>query len=138
MDHVKGWDYERRLKQLLDLFRIRDLSQSVANLSGGEKKRLALALVLLDEPELLILDEPTNHPGYRNDRVAGKIPCPVKSYPFNGNARPVFFLDRVCNRILEIDNGQLFTIFRGITDTFSGKSGTGKNWSKRRLTEQGN
>ncbi|MDX2415676.1 MAG: ATP-binding cassette domain-containing protein, partial [Bacteroidales bacterium] len=61
MDRVDAWDYERRLKQLLDLFRITDTTQGVSSLSGGEKKRLALALVILDEPDLLILDEPTNH-----------------------------------------------------------------------------
>ena len=61
MDRVDAWDYERRLKLLLDLFRITDTSQKVSRLSGGEKKRLALDLVLLDEPDLLVLDEPTNH-----------------------------------------------------------------------------
>jgi len=60
MDRLHAWDYDRRLRQLLDLFRITQTSQKVSSLSGGEKKRLAMALVLLDEPDFLILDEPTN------------------------------------------------------------------------------
>jgi ATP-binding cassette subfamily F protein uup len=61
MDALNAWDYQRRLEQLLTRFNITDLHRMVGTLSGGEKKRLALALTLLDDPELLILDEPTNH-----------------------------------------------------------------------------
>jgi ATP-binding cassette subfamily F protein uup len=107
MDRVQGWDYDRRLKQLLDLFRITDLSQNVASLSGGEKKRLALALVLLDEPEFLILDEPTNHLDI--DMIEW-----LEKYLSGSNLTLLmvthdrYFLDRVCNRILELDKGKLF------------------------------
>ncbi|MDA3824100.1 MAG: ABC-F family ATP-binding cassette domain-containing protein [Bacteroidales bacterium] len=107
MDRVQGWDYDRRLKLLLDLFRITDTAQNVASLSGGEKKRLALALVLLDEPEFLILDEPTNHLDI--DMIEW-----LEKYLSQANLTLLmvthdrYFLDRVCNRILELDKGKLF------------------------------
>ncbi len=107
MDHAKAWDYERRLKQLLDLFRITNTSQMVSSLSGGEMKRLALALVLLDEPELLILDEPTNHLDI--DMIEW-----MERYLSTTNLTLLmvthdrYFLDRVCNRIMELSQGQLY------------------------------
>lgn len=107
MDLSNAWDYERRLKQLLDLFRITNTSQMVGSLSGGEKKRLALALVLLDEPELLILDEPTNHLDI--DMIEW-----LENYLSTTNLTLLmvthdrYFLDRVCNRIMELSQGQLY------------------------------
>lgn len=61
MEHEKAWDYERRAKQILSQLKIRDFNQQVKYLSGGQLKRVALANVLITEPDLLILDEPTNH-----------------------------------------------------------------------------
>ncbi|MCK5134919.1 MAG: ABC-F family ATP-binding cassette domain-containing protein [Bacteroidales bacterium] len=107
MDRVQAWDYDRRLKQLLDLFRITDTSQNVSSLSGGEKKRLALALVLLDEPEMLILDEPTNHLDI--DMIEW-----LERYLAQSNLTLLmvthdrYFLDRVCNRIIELSLGNLY------------------------------
>ena len=107
MDHVGGWDYDRRLKSLLDLFRITDHNQLVAGLSGGEKKRLALAIVLLDEPEFLILDEPTNHldtemiEWLEQYLAQSRITLLMVTHDR-------YFLDRVCNRILELDRNKLF------------------------------
>lgn len=107
MDHKNAWDYERRMKQLLSLFRITDTSKKIDLLSGGEKKRLALALVLLSEPEFLILDEPTNHLDI--DMIEW-----LEKYLNQANLTLLmvthdrYFLDRVCNHILEMSNGQLF------------------------------
>jgi len=107
MDHVHAWDYERRLKQLLDLFRITDTTQRISNLSGGEKKRLALALVLLDEPEVLILDEPTNHLDIDMIEWLEQFLSQSK-LTLLMVTHDRYFLDRVCNRIIEISMGKLF------------------------------
>lgn len=107
MDHKNAWDYERRMKQLLSLFSINDTTVKTDILSGGEKKRLALALVLLDEPDLLILDEPTNHLDI--DMIEW-----LEAYLSRSKLTLLmvthdrYFLDRVCNHILEMSNGQLF------------------------------
>ena len=107
MDRLHAWDYERRLRQLLDLFRITNTSQKVSNLSGGEKKRLAMALVLLDEPDFLILDEPTNHLDI--DMIEW-----LEEYLSRSTLTLLmvthdrYFLDRVCNRIFELSLGILY------------------------------
>ncbi len=116
MDRLHAWDYERRLRQLLDLFRIIRTDQLVGKLSGGEKKRLAMALVLLDEPDFLILDEPTNHLDI--DMIEW-----LEEYLSRSTLTLLmvthdrYFLDRVCNRIFELSLGSLF-VYQGNYEHF--------------------
>lgn len=108
MDALKAWDYELRAKQILSKLKIEDLSQKVEHLSGGQLKRIALANVLISEPELLILDEPTNHldlemiEWFEDYLIRSKLSLLMVTHDR-------YFLDRVCNNILEIDQKQLFT-----------------------------
>lgn len=107
MDELKAWDYESRIKQILGKLKIHDFEQLIGNLSGGQRKRVALANVLIAEPELLILDEPTNH-----------LDLPMVEWleDFLENSKMAllmvthdrYFLDNVCSDILEIDQHTLF------------------------------
>jgi len=107
MDRLHAWDYERRLRQLLDLFRITNTEQLVGKLSGGEKKRLAMALVLLDEPDFLILDEPTNHLDIDMiEWLEDYLSRSALTLLMVTHDR--FFLDRICNRIFELSLGNLY------------------------------
>jgi ATP-binding cassette subfamily F protein uup len=107
MDHLHAWDYERRMIQVLDRFSITNLDQKINTLSGGQKKRLALSLLLLDSPELLLLDEPTNHLDINMIEWLEKY-LQQANITFLMVTHDRYFLDRVCNRILEISDSKLF------------------------------
>jgi len=107
MDQSNAWDYERRLKQLLSLFRINDTSRSIGTLSGGEKKRLALAGVLLDDPDVLILDEPTNHLDISMIEWLEKY-LSQSNLTLMMVTHDRYFLDRVCDHILEMHQQKLY------------------------------
>jgi len=103
MDRLKAWDYEVRINQILTRLQVGDFTRKIKSLSGGEKKRLALAEVLIHEPDFLILDEPTNHLDLNMIEW-------LENYLKNQSSTLLmvthdrYFLDRVCNDILEMDD----------------------------------
>lgn len=107
MEKLEAWDYESQLRQMLGELGIQDVEQSVSTLSGGQRKRVALARVLIQNPDLIILDEPTNH----LDLEAIEY---LENYlnTSNGTLLMVshdrYFLDAVCNQIVEMEGGQLY------------------------------
>ncbi|MDY4873218.1 ribosomal protection-like ABC-F family protein [Phocaeicola faecicola] len=108
MEHEKAWDYERKAKQILSQLKIRDFDQPIRQLSGGQLKRVALANVLITEPDLLILDEPTNHLDLDMTEW-------LEEYLNQGSLSLLmvthdrYFLDWVCSEIIEIDNKQIYS-----------------------------
>lgn len=107
MDAANAWDYEQRMKQILGKLDIHDLDQPISTLSGGEKKRVALAFVLIEEPDLLLLDEPTNHLDV--DMIEWLEQYLSKStITLLMITHDRYFLDRICDHIIEIDRGKLY------------------------------
>jgi len=107
MDVLDAWDYQRRLEQLLTKFNIINHSRQVGTLSGGEKKRLALAMTLLDGPDLLLLDEPTNHLDVEMIEWLEQF-LSESSVTLLMVTHDRYFLDRVCNQIMELDGGRIY------------------------------
>ncbi|KJS06479.1 MAG: ABC transporter [Flavobacteriales bacterium BRH_c54] len=107
MDALDAWDYEVRIKQILGQLQIHDLDQKIGELSGGQQKRIALAQVLIEEPDFIILDEPTNHLDL--DMIEW-----LENYLIKDNITILmvthdrYFLERVCNEIIELDEKTLY------------------------------
>jgi len=107
MDLHNAWDFETQYKQILFKLKLDDLKLKVKNLSGGQKKRLALAIILINKPDLLILDEPTNHLDLEMIEWLENYFAKEKMTLFMVT-HDRFFLERVCNEIIELENGQLY------------------------------
>ena len=108
MEQHNAWDFETQYTQILSKLKLDDLSKKISTLSGGQCKRLSLAIVLIHKPDLLILDEPTNHLDlemiewledfFKNEKITLLMVTHDR-----------YFLERVCNEIIELDEGKLFT-----------------------------
>ncbi len=107
MDRLNAWDYEHRAKQVLDKLKITRFDQPVKELSGGQKKRIALAAVLIEQPDLMILDEPTNHLDMSMvewlEEYLSRLSSSLLMVTHDR-----YFLDNVCNEIIEIDDNTIY------------------------------
>lgn len=107
MDAMQAWDYEYEVKEVLGKLGLKDAEQPVGNLSGGQRKRVALAKAILEKPDLLLLDEPTNHLDLETIEW-------LEDYLSRANLSLLmvthdrYFLEKVTNQILELDNGQIY------------------------------
>ncbi|MFT5886503.1 MAG: ATP-binding cassette subfamily F protein uup [Arcticibacterium sp.] len=106
LDALQAWDYEAKVKQILGKLGIHDFDKLISELSGGQKKRVALAKVLIDNPDFLILDEPTNHLDLETiEWLEGFLSTANTTLFLVTHDR--YFLDKVSNRIMELANNEI-------------------------------
>ena len=116
MEAQGGWSYEQRAKEILGALGIQDHHRPITRLSGGERKRIALASTLISQPDLLFLDEPTNHLDLKSiEWLEGYLARSTMGLLLITHDR--YFLDRVCNETLELDGGQAYR-YRGNYDYY--------------------
>jgi ATP-binding cassette subfamily F protein uup len=121
MDAMNAWEASSNAKAILTKLGIDDMTKTIGELSGGQKRRVALAQALIETPDLLILDEPTNHLDYETIRWLEEYLA-----RYSGAVLLVthdrYFLDRVTNRILELDNGKLYSYTGNYAAFLEGKA----------------
>ena len=108
MEANNAWDFETEFKQILFKLNLEDLQAVVKNLSGGQKKRLALARMLLKKPDFIILDEPTNHLDLDMIEWLEEY-FKKQDFTIFMVTHDRYFLERVCNEIIELEDGKLYT-----------------------------
>ncbi|WP_282017510.1 ABC-F family ATP-binding cassette domain-containing protein [Salegentibacter mishustinae] len=108
MDAAQAWDFETQYKQILFKLKLDDLSKEVKHLSGGQKKRLALTVMLLQKPNFIIMDEPTNHLDLDMIEWLEEY-FKKENFTIFMVTHDRYFLERVCNEIVELDHGNLYT-----------------------------
>ena len=116
MNLVEAWDYEKNINEILTRLEITNTAQIINTLSGGQKKRVALALTLINKPELIVMDEPTNHLDIEMiEWLENYLDDPSLSILLVTHDR--YFLDEVCEKIIEIDNTELVE-YKGTFDYY--------------------
>ena len=108
MERHNAWEFETQYQQILFQLKLEDLKAKIASLSGGQKKRLALAEALISKPDILILDEPTNHLDLKMIEWLEDYFAKTQQTLFMVT-HDRYFLERVCNEIIELDHGKLYT-----------------------------
>ena len=109
IDHLQAWDFEAKIKEILSKLKIDGFfNQRVSTLSGGQKKRLALAMLLIDEPDFMILDEPTNHLDLDMIEWLEAYFASRPSLTIFMVTHDRYFLDAVCNKVIELEGGKFY------------------------------
>lgn len=133
MTQLDVWEYEYAFKNILSRLGINDLSQKISSLSGGQQKRLALAKLLIDDPDIYILDEPTNHLDIETIEWLERI-LTSKQKTVILVTHDRYFLDAVCTEIKDLDQGQLYS-YKGNYAYYLQKKGE-KDHSDQLLVEK--
>ena len=108
IEDLKAWNIENEIKEVLSKFKIPQLHKKVKELSGGQKKRLAIAKIIISNPDFLVLDEPTNHLDIEMIEMLENY-LQQKSLTLLMVTHDRYFLENTCNKIIELDRGQLYT-----------------------------